>query len=140
MELCAPLLELSGREAVEYGECLVDGVAEAHGRHVAYDGHDACGQLAIQLVVGRERFNPDMGQLLAQLIVGCACLDAELLGLLAARHDAAVVVGEHDDGLAFQIGPEDTLATDVAVVAIADGIPLHVFLYLYVVIVSVSIA
>lgn len=61
MELCAPLLELSGRETVEYGERFVDGVAEAHGRHVAYDGHDACCQFAIQFVVGRERFNPDIG-------------------------------------------------------------------------------
>ena len=51
VELCAPLLELSGRESVENGERLVDGVAEAHGRHVAYDGHDASGYFAIKFII-----------------------------------------------------------------------------------------
>ena len=40
---------------------------------------------------------------------------------MAPGHAAPIVVREHDDGLAFKIGPEDTLAGDIEVVAIDEA-------------------
>ena len=94
-------------------------------RHVAYDGHHATGYLAIQLVVGRERLYAHIWEQLTQLIERRTSLHAQVLSLSAARHHASIVVRKHDNGFPLQIWTENTLATHVAVVAIADGIPLH---------------
>lgn len=48
--------------------------------------------------------------------------DAECLGLIGPTDDAAVVIGETDDGSVAQLGPEDPLATDVEVVAVDETV------------------
>ena len=108
--------------AVEPDEALVDGVTEILGGFLPDDSHHAGGQFAVELVVGREDGDLLVGELLLQLEVREACLDAEFLGLVGAGDDAAVVVGEDDDGFAVEVGPEDPLAGHVAVVAVDDAV------------------
>lgn len=63
------------------------------------------------------------------LIVGYAHGDAECFGFVASGDDASVVAGEDDDGFAFEVGSEDSLAGDKEIVAIAEGVN-HVMYYL----------
>ena len=48
--------------------------------------------------------------------------DAEILGFLRPGHDASIVVGEHDDGFAFEPGFEDAFTGRVEVVAVDEGV------------------
>jgi hypothetical protein len=47
-----------------------------------------------------------------------AARDAERLGFLGARHHAAVVVREHNDGAAAQLGAEDPVHRGIERVAV----------------------
>jgi hypothetical protein len=54
-------------------------------------------------------------------------LDAERLGLVAAGHSAAVIVAQHDDRLAVELGIENALTGHVEVVDVdeSDSAWLH---------------
>jgi len=109
----------------EDAEGLVDGVAEVLGRRLPDEGHDAGGHFGVELVVGGEGGHLAFGELAAELVVGRSGLDSQPLGLVAAGHDASVVVGKYNDGLSLEVGAEDALAGDVAVVAVDDGVVVH---------------
>lgn len=116
VEPLAPCLEVEMVHAVEYAEALVDGIAVEHRGLAAHDVHQAPRHVGVKLVVAGEGVDSLVGELLLQLEERGAGFDAHGLGLVAARHNAAVVVGQHDDGLAFQVWPEGALATDVAII------------------------
>lgn len=62
----------------------------------------------------------------AHLEEGMPHADAERLGLVRARDDAAVVVRQHDDGAPLQLGAEDPFARSEEVVAVAESVHLSV--------------
>jgi hypothetical protein len=64
----------------------------------------------IYFVVGGEDGDVLIRVLLEHLEVGHACGDAECLRLVAAGHDATVVVRQHHHGLSLQVRTEHTLA------------------------------
>ena len=127
VKVLAPLLQVSMLHAVETDEALVDAVAETGRCLLPDDAHHARRQLAIELIVRREHGYLALRKLLLELIVRHSRLDAQALGLVAARHHAAVVVRQHHHGLALQVGPEHSLAADVAVVTVYDGVVFHIF-------------
>ena len=110
--------EIVAREAVHAEEALVDAVDLLVGRETAEHGHHARAHVAVERVVGGFRDDAVLAGELAQLEPGHAHLHAERLHLLASGYDAAVVVGEHDDGTALQLRVEDAFAGDVEVVAV----------------------
>ena len=91
-------------------------------QELADDVDDAGGHFAVQFVVGREDGDFVVGKLLCQLVIGRSGLDAQGFGFVRACDDAAVVVGQHDDGFVFQVGTKDALAGNVAVVAVDDAV------------------
>ena len=56
------------------------------------------------------------------LIERYAHLHTELLHLVAARDDTAVVAGQHHYGLVVQVGTEDPFTTDEEIVAVDEGV------------------
>lgn len=54
-----------------------------------------------------------------------AHLDAQRFGFIAAAHHTAIVVAEHHDRQAAQLGPEEAFAADIEVVAIDQGVHGH---------------
>jgi hypothetical protein len=122
VELFAPRFEVDGVHAMETEEGLVDGVAEILGSLMSEKGHDATSEVTIELVVAGEDSNLLAGKELAELKVGSAGFDAHLLGLVGTGDNTAVVVAEDHHGLAVEVGTEETLARDVAVIAINNGV------------------
>ena len=80
--------------------------------------HDAGAHVAVERVVARADDHAVPGEALPVQVPGCAHLDAERLGLVRAGDDAAIVVGQHHDGLAPQLRLEHPLARRIEVVAV----------------------
>ncbi len=90
--------------------------------------HHAVGHVAIELEVGRQRHQAGPALQMAHLEPRLRHLDAQVLGLVAARHAHAVVVRQHDHRPAHERRPEHSLATDVHVVDVDQrqhGVPLR---------------
>ena len=56
--------------------------------------------------------------IMLDLIEWNAHLYAHGLAFIASRHDAAIVVGKHNDSLALQIRPEDPFARHEEIIAV----------------------
>jgi hypothetical protein len=52
----------------------------------------------------------------------CTHGDAKGLGLVTASYNAAIVTGEYNNWLPFELGPKDTLATYEEVIAVNESI------------------
>ena len=63
-----------------------------------------------------------MWKLLYQLEVRHPCFYAKCLGLVGTRHHTDIVVRQHHYRLVLQVGSKDTLAGDVAVIAINNAV------------------
>jgi hypothetical protein len=72
----------------------------------------------LQGIVAAEDFDLFALNKLADLELGVSHFYAEGLGFRRAGHGATVIVGEHNDWNAFEVGPEHTLAGNVEVVAV----------------------
>ena len=120
-----PGLQVEVIHAVEDAESLVDGVAMKLRCFVAHDVHQPSCHVGVELVVARKGIESGTGKELGQLKGGCTGLHAQGLGFVAARHDAPVVVAQHNHGLAIEVGAERPLATHIAVVDIYQSIVSH---------------
>ena len=120
----APRLEVRrhiGR-LIEHQESLIDAIDKDVGGTLAQDVHHAARHVAIERVVAAQRMDLLSGETLRKLEERDALGDAHRLGFGAACHDAAVVVGEYHDGLAFQCGVEHALAGNITIVTIHQGV------------------
>ena len=79
-------------EAGKVDEGFVDGVLRYVGGEVGEEHHDAAAHVAVEGVVGAEHGYLVALEVVSHLIEGCAHVDAQGLGFVAARDDAAVVV------------------------------------------------
>ena len=77
---------------VEIDKAFVNAVAEIGRDFLADNLHDASRELSVQLIIAGEYGNLLVGKLLGKLEIGRSGLDAQPFCLVAARHDAAVVV------------------------------------------------
>src|SRR5690606_29130649 len=98
-------------------EAFVDGIDFLGRGELADDAHHPVAHVAIQGEVGGNG-NQAPGLQVADAEPGSAHGDAHGLGLGRARDGAAVVVGQHDDGLAFQRGPQNAFAGAIEAVAV----------------------
>ena len=88
-------------------------------RHsIGQKGHDAAGKVSVQRIVRRKRMELPLVHIMLHLIERHAHLYAHGLAFIASRHYTAIVVGKHNDGLAFQIRPEDPFARDEEIIAV----------------------
>ena len=117
-KIAAPPGQVRDRQAVEIEEALVDTVDLDARRLGGQDAHHPFRQIAIERVVrGQHRDIVAFDEAL-RLEQRDAHGDAERLGLLGAGDDAAIVVGQHDDGAAGERRLEHPLARGIEVVAI----------------------
>src|SRR5271154_3948381 len=78
-------------------------------------------EVTVERVVGAEDlnlFSMDQG---AKFELGVAHLDPKRLGLVRTGDGAAVVIREHDDRNALQIGAKDAFAGDIEIVAVDES-------------------
>ena len=108
-------------DAFEVEESLVDGVDFEMGHVLAHERHHAARHVAVEPIVRRAHVEQSVLDELLHLEVGHTHFDAHLLGFIAARHDATIVVGENNDSLAFELGLKNALAADEEVVAVNDA-------------------
>ena len=107
--------------AREVDKTLVNGIHLGARRVLAQNLHHAVGQVCVQSVVATECKHAVLGHQSFALKPRLAHAHTQSLGLVGARHHAAVVVGQHHHGHVAQVGAEQALATDVEVVAIDQG-------------------
>ena len=91
-----PMRDQVAAHAVEVEEALVDAVDLLARRVLGGQRHHAAGHVAVELEVGRQRDQPRLALQVAHLEPGLRHLDAQVLGLVAARDAGAVVVRQHD--------------------------------------------
>jgi hypothetical protein len=101
---------------------LVDGIDLLLRAELADHRHQAAAHVGIEGIVGGQGAALVLGQQIPDLEIGLAHADAQGLGLVAARHATAVVVGEDHDRAVTQGVVEDPLATDVEVVGVDEGV------------------
>ena len=88
------------------------------GREARFDSHHPTRHVAVKLEVGEDRNKACRALEMSYLEPWLGHLDAERLGLIAARNTRAVIRREHDDRPGDQTGLEHAFATDVQVVRI----------------------
>ena len=120
VEVLTPGLEIHVLHPIEHTEPLVDGVTVKLGAVGPDDVHQPAGHVRIKLIVGRKGEDLLTGKELRQLKIRSTLFDAELLGFIAPRHDAAIVIGQDDNHSPVQIRSERAFATDIAVVYIHE--------------------
>ena len=75
-------------------------------REVTEDAHDPVGQVSIEGVIAAQGQKAMFLFQLAALKPWLSHLYAQGLGLIAAGHHTAIVVGKHNDRLLLQVGSE----------------------------------
>ena len=111
-------LQPASLKAGQVEECLVDGIKLDIGGKGLKGTHYAGRHVAVQWVVGGIDLNVVTADFAARLEQRFAHGDAERFGLVGAGNDAAVVVGQHDDRAALQVGREDPFTGNEKIVAI----------------------
>ncbi len=101
---------------------LVDGIDLLLRAELADDLHEATAHVAIEGIVGGQGAVLVLGQEIPDFKEGLAHAVAQGLGLGAARHATAVVVGEHHNRAVAQVIVEDPFATDVEVIGVDQGV------------------
>ena len=61
-------------------------------------------------------------KLLGKLEVWGSGFVAHLLGFVAAGYDTAIIVAQHNNGLAVQVRAKDSFARDIAVITVNDAV------------------
>ena len=107
-------------ETAEIEEALVNAVDDDLGREPLIDGVHAPAHVAVENVVRRQGGDPLPGAKLADLEIGIAHLQADRLGLGAARDDVAVIGRQHHGRSSFQARIEDPLTRNVEAIAVAQ--------------------
>ena len=108
-------------DAPQVEEGLVNRVDLDAGNQRAQRRHHPPRHVAVEGEVGREDCHLPPLDERPHLVEGLPHADAEGFGLVRAGDDAAVVVREHHDGASHEVGPEDTLAGGVEVIAVGKG-------------------
>ena len=106
----APFFQIAVLHDVKIDEALVYGIAEMVRSLLPYYLHYPSCHLSIQFIVGREHRYLFLRELLCQLEIRHSRLDAHALCFVGTCHDASIVVAQHNDGLAIQVGAEYPLA------------------------------
>ena len=96
--------------AIKMQERLVDGIYLDMRNSVGEDRHHTRREVSIECIIGRKGMQPALLHQMLDLKERSAHLYAHSLALVAARHDATVVVGKHNDRFPVQIRTEDPLA------------------------------
>lgn len=105
-------------DARELREGLVNAVDLQLRNQALNDGHHAFADVAVQRVVGAKRHAPGCLKAPANLKPRLAHLDPERLRFRRAADHAAVVVRQHHDRRADQVGAKNSLTTAVEAVAV----------------------
>jgi hypothetical protein len=117
----AEAFQFAGRKDRKVEERLVDAVhlhvRRQFGQRVHYPGRE----VAVEFVVGGKHPDVVLVHQCFELEVGGSHRDAQRLGFLRAGNHAAVVVAQHDHGLAVEPRVEDPFAGAVKVVAVNQG-------------------
>ena len=104
----------------EAHEALVDGILLHLTYHAGHRGHDTLRKVAVELVIGREDHNAMLLEQGAGLEFRFAHGNTKGLGLLTARYDTAIVIGEHHHGLASEVRSEEPFTGNVEVIAVDE--------------------
>jgi hypothetical protein len=108
-------------------EALVDRIDLLRRPKPGRQGHHAVAHVAVEHKVGRQRHQPSRLFQMTDLEPGRGHLDAQVLGLVAARDGATIVVRQDHHRTPVQAGPEHPFAGDIKVVAVDQrvhgGIP-----------------
>ncbi len=110
-----------GRDVGQVEKRLVDAVFLHLGAEQPQHLHDTPAHVAVKRVIAGEYRDAVPLDLLLDLEIRVAHLEAEGLGLVAAGDHAAVIVGQHDDRAVAQRGVEYPLARRIKVIAIHQG-------------------
>ena len=119
------------------------------------DFHDSACQLSIQLIIAGEhgyllvgnRWSSERNvilvwtlpsrvrgrakaKLLGKLKIWGSGFDAHLLGFVAAGYDTAIIVAQHNNGLAVQVRAKDSFARDIAVITVNDAVHTPILLHM----------
>ena len=111
--------------AREIDKAFVDGIHLGARGILAQNLHHPIGQVGIQSVVAAERKDAVFFHQVFALKPRLPHAHTQGLGLVRARHHAAIVVGQHYHGHVAQVGPEESFATHIEVVAIDQSQLLH---------------
>ncbi len=117
-QLCGPGAEVAAAWARQPREGLIDRIHLQLRNERLEAAHQPLAHVAIEGVVGAAHHHTVAGQVPGDLEVGLAYANAQLPRFAAARHHAAVVVGEHHHGPADQGWIEGLLAGGIEVVGI----------------------
>ena len=117
----APGLQVTILRTTDAPEGFVDGIDLELFAVNLQQAHHPLAHVGVQGVVGTAHHHVLAFQLLTCLEIGGPHRNAEGPGFSTAGHDAAVVVGEHDDGFADQAGVKALFAGGVEVVAVDQG-------------------
>ena len=109
-------------QSVEIDKAFVDAISEISWSFLLDDFHDSACQFSIQLVVAGEYGYLLVWKLLGKLEVWGSGFDSHLLGFVAAGYNTAVVVAQHNNGLAVQVRAKDSFARDIAVITVNDAV------------------
>jgi hypothetical protein len=109
------------RDRFDAQEAFVNAVHLDVRGEVPQDGDHPVAHVTIQNVVGGEGQNAVLACQIFHLEPGRAHRHAQRLDLIASGDSTAVVIGEHHERHAFQLGLEYALAGDVEVVHVHQG-------------------
>ena len=122
VKVLTPLLEAHLFHIVEIDETFVYAIAEIGRRLITNDADHTTRQFSIKFIIAREDSYLLTRKLLGQLIIGHTCLDTQFLSFVTARNNTPIVVRKHNDGLVLQVGSEDSLTRNVAIIAVDDSV------------------
>ena len=108
-------------ETAEAEKGFVDRIDFEIGREGAQHLHHPAAHIAVERVIARPHDDAGGLESLAMQMPRRAHGDAERLGFVAARDHAAVIVRQHDDRLAAQLGLKHALARDIEIVAVDES-------------------
>ena len=117
-QFCSPTTELIGGQGWQTREGFIDGIHLQLRHLLLQQSHHPLAHIAIEGVVGAAHHHLLIAQAIRHLEIGRAHGNAQLPGLTAAGHDAAIVIGEHHHRLALQRWIKQLLARGIEVVAI----------------------
>ena len=117
-------------QSVEIDKTLVDAISEIGWSFLLDDFHDSACQFSVQLIVAGEHGYLFIWKLLGKLEVWGSGFDAHLLGFVAAGYDTAVIVAQHNNGLAVQVRAKDSFARDIAVITVNDAVHTPTLLHM----------
>ena len=121
VQMLAPCFQIHAVDALPIDKALVNAVPEISWSFLPdYFHYPAC-EFSVQLIVTGEHCYLLVRKLLGKLEVWSSGFDAHLLGFVAAGYDTAVIVAQHNNGLAVQVGPKHPLTAHIAIITVNDA-------------------